>query len=174
MASDPDFMASLARGLTVLRAFSQQRPNQSISQLSVRTEIPRAAVRRCLHTLERLGYVGRDVESRTFMLRPKVLSLGYSYLSSVPLVTLAQPALDKLSEALHESASMAVLEAGEIVYVARSRSHAPAHVGGPHGGKPASRLLHVAGRASSSRTSRPKSSRATSRRSSRFGTRRAP
>jgi len=122
MASDPDFMASLARGLTVLRAFSQQRPSQSISQLSLRTEIPRAAVRRCLHTLERLGYVGRDVEGRTFTLRPKVLSLGYAYLSSVPLVTLAQPALDKLSEALHESASMAVLEADEIVYVARSRT----------------------------------------------------
>ena len=122
MASDPDFMASLARGLTVLRAFSQQRPSQSISQLSVKTEIPRAAVRRCLHTLERLGYVGHDAERRTFTLRPKVLSLGYAYLSSVPLVTLAQPVLDRLSESLHESASMAVLEAGEIVYVARSRT----------------------------------------------------
>jgi IclR family pca regulon transcriptional regulator len=122
MASDPDFMASLARGLTVLRAFSQQRPSQSISQLSVRTEIPRASVRRCLHTLESLGYVVHDPERRTFALKPKVLSLGYAYLSSVPLVTLAQPVLDRLSESLHESASMAVLEAGEIVYVARSRT----------------------------------------------------
>jgi len=115
-------MASLARGLTVLRAFSQQRPNQSISQLAVRTEIPRAAVRRCLHTLVRLGYGGHDTERRTFMLRPKVLSLGYAYLSSIPIVTLAQPVLDALSENLHESSSMAVLEADEIVYVARSKT----------------------------------------------------
>jgi IclR family transcriptional regulator, pca regulon regulatory protein len=122
MTSDPDFMASLARGLTVLRAFSAQRPHQSISQLSVRTEIPRAAVRRCLHTLMRLGYVGHDPERRTFTLRPKVLSLGYAYLSSIPMVTLAQPVLDALSERLHESSSLAVLEADDIVYVARSKT----------------------------------------------------
>lgn len=122
MASDPDFMASLARGLAVLRAFSQQGQSQSISQLSVRTDIPRAAVRRCLHTLQQLGYVEHDPQHRTFSLRPKVLSLGYAYLSSVPLVTLAQPVLDRLSESLHESASMAVLEGDEVVYVARSRT----------------------------------------------------
>ena len=56
------------------------------------------------------------------MLRPKVLSLGYAYLSSIPIVTLAQPVLDALSENLHESSSMAVLEADEIVYVARSKT----------------------------------------------------
>jgi IclR family transcriptional regulator, pca regulon regulatory protein len=122
MAADPDFMASLARGLAVINAFSQQRPHQSISQLSLKTEIPRAAVRRCLITLARLGYVGHDAERRTFMLRPKVLSLGYAYLSSIPLVALAQPVLDRLSQRLHESSSVAVLEGGEIAYVARSKA----------------------------------------------------
>ena len=122
MAADPDFMSSLARGLAVINAFSQQRPQQSISQLSLKTEIPRAAVRRCLLTLARLGYVGHDPERRTFMLRPKVLSLGYAYLSSIPLVTMAQPVLDRLSQSLHESSSVAVLEGGEIAYVARSKS----------------------------------------------------
>ena len=62
MAADPDFMTSLARGLAVINAFSQQRPQQSISQLSLKTSIPRAAVRRCLITLARLGYVGHDPE----------------------------------------------------------------------------------------------------------------
>src|SRR5262245_64443379 len=76
LGGDPDFMTSLARGLAVLRAFSQQRPNQSISQLSLRTGIPRAAVRRCLHTLARLGYVGHDPDRKTFALRAKVLTLG--------------------------------------------------------------------------------------------------
>jgi IclR family pca regulon transcriptional regulator len=122
MASDPDFNTSLARGLAVISAFSQQRPSQSISQLSIKTDIPRAAVRRCLHTLAQLGYVGHDPERRTFMLRPKVLRLGYAYLSSIPLVTMAQPALDRLSQGLHESSSLAVLEEGEVSYVARSRS----------------------------------------------------
>lgn len=122
MASDPDFNTSLARGLAVISAFSQQRPHQSISQLSLKTSIPRAAVRRCLHTLAMLGYVGHDAERRTFMLRPKVLSLGYAYLSSIPLVTMAQPVLDSLSQRLHESSSLAVLEGNEIAYVARSKA----------------------------------------------------
>ena len=122
MATDPDFNTSLARGLAVIGAFSQQRPSQSISQLSVKTEIPRAAVRRCLLTLERLGYVGHDPERRTFMLRPKVLRLGYAYLSSIPLITMAQPVLDALSRRLHESSSLAVLEDHEIAYVARSKA----------------------------------------------------
>ncbi len=122
MSADPDFMTSLARGLAVIHAFSQQRPHQSISQLSIKTAIPRAAVRRCLLTLARLGYVGHDPERRTFMLRPKVLSLGYAYLSSIPLVTMAQPVLDRLSQRVHESSSLAVLQEGEIAYVARSKA----------------------------------------------------
>jgi IclR family pca regulon transcriptional regulator len=115
-------MTSLARGLAVLRAFSQQRPNQSISQLSLRTGIPRAAVRRCLHTLARLGYVGHDADRKTFALRAKVLTLGFAHLSSTPLAALAQPVLDAVSEKLHESSSLAVLEGDEVVYMVRSKS----------------------------------------------------
>ncbi|APV52462.1 IclR family transcriptional regulator [Betaproteobacteria bacterium GR16-43] len=122
LGGDPDFMTSLARGLVVLRAFSQQRPNQSISQLSLRTGIPRAAVRRVLHTLTRLGYVGHDAERRTFALRAKILTLGFAYLHSSPLAALAQPVLDGVSEKLHESSSIAVLEKDEVVYVARSKT----------------------------------------------------
>ncbi|QJR11440.1 Pca regulon regulatory protein [Usitatibacter rugosus] len=121
-AGDPDFMTSLARGLAVLRGFSQSRPHQTISQLSLRTGIPRAAVRRALHTLARLGYVGHDPDRKTFSLRAKVLTLGFAYLNTTPLTALAQPVLDAVSEKLHESSSMAVLEKDEVVYVVRSRT----------------------------------------------------
>jgi IclR family pca regulon transcriptional regulator len=122
LGGDPDFMTSLARGLAVLRAFSHQRPNQSISHLSLRTGIPRAAVRRCLHTLARLGYVGHDADRKTFALRAKVLTLGFAHLSSTPFAALAQPVLDAVSERLHESSSLAVLEGDEVVYVVRSKT----------------------------------------------------
>jgi IclR family pca regulon transcriptional regulator len=121
MAGDPDFMTSLARGLAVVRAFSQQRKRMSIAQVSVRTGIPRAAVRRCLHTLGRLGYVAAD-DDRHFTLRPKILALGHAYLTSTPLVASAQPLLDRVSAAVHESCSMAILDGDDIVYVARSSS----------------------------------------------------
>jgi len=116
--TDPDFMTSLARGLAVLRAFADVRQPQTIAALSQQTGIPRAAVRRCLHTLRQLGYV--DAELKNFTLRPKVLTLGYSYLSSTPLTLSAQPCLNGISKALSESSSIAVLEEDQVLYVARA------------------------------------------------------
>jgi len=117
-AGDPNFMASLARGLAVIRAFTQQRRHLTIAQLSQRTSIPRAAVRRCLYTLSTLGYVGSE-DGRTYALRPRILALGHAYLSSTPLVYAVQPLLDQITSVLHESSSLAVLEGDEILYIAR-------------------------------------------------------
>ena len=116
---DPNFMTSLARGLTVIQAFSPQSLHLSISQLSKRTGLPRASVRRCLHTLSKLGFAGSD-DGRTFYLLSRVLPLGHSYLSSLPLSTVAQPVLERLSHILHESSSIAILDGIEIVYLARA------------------------------------------------------
>ncbi|MCY1340233.1 Pca regulon regulatory protein [compost metagenome] len=115
---DPNFMTSLARGLAVIHAFQERKRHLTIAQISHRTEIPRAAVRRCLHTLMKLGYVTTD--GRTYSLLPKVLTLGHAYLSSTPLAVTAQPILDRLSIQLHEACSMATLEGDEILYIARS------------------------------------------------------
>lgn len=115
---DPNFMTSLARGLAVIHAFQERKRHLTIAQISHRTEIPRAAVRRCLHTLMKLGYVTTD--GRTYSLLPKVLTLGHAYLSSTPLAVTAQPILDRLSEQLHEACSMATMEGDEILYIARS------------------------------------------------------
>lgn len=116
--TDPSFMTSLARGLAVLRAFSDQRRSLTIAQISHKTGIPRAAVRRCLYTLKQLGYA--DSESNNFSLKPKVLTLGYSYLSSTPLTVSAQPCLNHISRTLNESCSLAVLDDNEVLYIARS------------------------------------------------------
>jgi IclR family pca regulon transcriptional regulator len=116
--TDPSFMTSLARGLAVLRAFSDSRRALTIAQISQKTGIPRAAVRRCLHTLKQLGYA--EAEMNNFSLRPKVLTLGYSYLSSTPLAVSSQPYLNNISRALNESCSLAVLDDSEVLYIARS------------------------------------------------------
>nr|WP_313088464.1 IclR family transcriptional regulator C-terminal domain-containing protein [Pseudomonas sp.] len=118
LTGDPNFMTSLARGLAVIHAFQERKRHLTIAQISHRTEIPRAAVRRCLHTLIKLGYATTD--GRTYSLLPKVLTLGHAYLSSTPLAVTAQPILDRLSDQLHEACSMATLEGDEVLYVARS------------------------------------------------------
>jgi len=116
---DPNFMTSLARGLLVLQAFSQQKQDLSISQLSKKTGLSRASVRRCLHTLSKLGFAGSD-DGRNFHLRPRVLTLGHSYLSSMPLASTAKPVLEHLSQILHESCSIASLDGLDVVYIARA------------------------------------------------------
>ncbi len=118
--TDPSFMTSLARGLAVVKAFSDQRRAMTIAQLSHKTGIPRAAVRRCLYTLKQLGYA--DAEANNFYLKPKILSLGYSYLSSTPLTISAQPCLNQLSQLLNESCSLAVMEDKDVLYVSRSQT----------------------------------------------------
>jgi IclR family pca regulon transcriptional regulator len=96
LTGDPDFMTSLARGLAVIQAFQERKRHLTIAQISHRTEIPRAAVRRCLHTLIKLGYATTD--GRTYSLLPKVLTLGHAYLSSTPLAVSSQPYLDRMSD----------------------------------------------------------------------------
>ena len=141
-AGDPNFMTSLERGLQVIRAFSEHRRNLTISQISQTTGLSRAAVRRCLYTLHMLGYVAED--DKRFSLKPLVLTLGQSFLSSTPLAVVAQPYLDQVSEMLRESCSVAILDGDDIVYICRSRRN-PHHVDQPAGRHAAAGLLHVDG-----------------------------
>jgi len=115
--SSAEFVLSLARGLDVIRSFDEDTPEMTLSQVAKRTNMPRAAARRFLHTLRTLGYVTSD--GRVFSLTPQVLSLGYSFLSSMTIWEVAQPFMEEVSRQVHESCSMSVLEGNDIVYVAR-------------------------------------------------------
>jgi IclR family pca regulon transcriptional regulator len=101
----------------VIRAFGPDRERLSLSEVARATGLTRAAARRFLLTLVKLGYVRSD--GREFSLRPKVLELGYAYLSGLALPEVAQPHLEELSAKLHESSSISVLDGHYIVYVAR-------------------------------------------------------
>ena len=113
----PDYVQSLARGLDVLRSFNSESASMSLSEVSERTGLARAAARRSLLTLHHLGYVGQ--KGRQFFLTPKVLDLGFGYLSSLNLPELAMPWMERLVQKVHESTSMSVLDGFDIVYVAR-------------------------------------------------------
>ncbi|UVJ40053.1 IclR family transcriptional regulator C-terminal domain-containing protein [Arthrobacter sp. CJ23] len=115
-ASD-QYVQSLARGLSVIRAFDAANPVMTLSEVAARTDLTRATARRFLHTLVELGYVRTD--GKTFVLTAQVLQLGYSYLSALSLPQLVQPHLEDLSLALGESTSAAVLDGTDISYVAR-------------------------------------------------------
>ena len=117
-AGDPDFMTSLARGLHVIRAFAGVDRRLTIADVSRATGLTRAVVRRCLYTLRELGYAATD--GRMYFLQPRILNLGYAYLSTAPVPIAAQPVLEEMSETLGEAASVAVLDEGAVVYVGRA------------------------------------------------------
>jgi IclR family transcriptional regulator, pca regulon regulatory protein len=116
-ARDSDFVQSLDRGLAVIKAFGPDRERLSLSEVARATGLTRAAARRFLLTLVKLGYVRND--GREFSLRPRVLELGYAYLSGLAMPEIAAPYLEELVAKLRESSSISVLDAHHIVYVAR-------------------------------------------------------
>ncbi|WP_312979639.1 IclR family transcriptional regulator C-terminal domain-containing protein [Corynebacterium sp.] len=108
---------SFLRGLEVIRSFSADNPRQTLSEVATSIGLTRATARRFLHTLVSVGYAGTD--GREFWLTPRVLDLGFSFLSSQPLTAIAQPRLEELSRDVGESSSLSVLDGTDVVYVSR-------------------------------------------------------
>jgi IclR family pca regulon transcriptional regulator len=115
---DRDYVNSLARGLMVIRAFNRSRPSMTLSEVAKRTGINRAAARRFLLTLVREGYAESD--GKYFRLRPKILELGFSALSSLTFAEVAQPVMDELADEIDEMCLSAVLDGEWCVYVNRT------------------------------------------------------
>lgn len=115
-AKESEYLSTLERGLSVLRAFDKTRPEMQLSEVAVVTKLSPAVARRCLNTLEKLGYVAR--RGRKFLLRPEVLSFGWSYISSMNLESVALPYLQAVRDETGDSSSMAVLSGREVLYVA--------------------------------------------------------
>jgi IclR family transcriptional regulator, pca regulon regulatory protein len=112
-----DFVQSLERGLSVIRAFDAEHRELALSDVARTTGLTRAAARRFLLTLVKLGYV--NFADGRFSLRPRVLELGYAYLSSLTLPEVAQPHMEALVAKVNESSSISVLDDLEVVYVVR-------------------------------------------------------
>lgn len=115
------YVQSFARGLEVIRSFSAQAPQQTLSEVAARTGLTRAGARRILLTLQALGYV--ETDGRLFRPTARILDLGFAYLSSLPIWNLAEPVMEDLVERVRESSSAAVLEGLDVVYVLRVPTH---------------------------------------------------
>ncbi|MES2186758.1 MAG: IclR family transcriptional regulator C-terminal domain-containing protein [Pseudomonadota bacterium] len=111
------YVQSFARGLAVIRSFNADAPRQTITQVAAAADLTRAGARRVLLTLHTLGYA--ETDGRLFWLTPRILDLGFSYLSSLPLWHLSEPIVEALVAKVKDSSSIAVLDGPDIVYVLR-------------------------------------------------------
>lgn len=118
LRSNEIFVDSFARGLQVIRSFSEGKEKQTLSEIAQRSGISRASTRRLLHTLLQLDYAHYD--GKYFSLKPKILDLGYAYMSSLNLAGIARDAMDALAEAMNSSCSLGVLDGHEVIYIHRA------------------------------------------------------
>jgi IclR family pca regulon transcriptional regulator len=125
--NDRDYVNSLARGLEVIRVFNRHAPRMTLSEVAEAAGMSRATARRFLLTLVREGYM--ETDGKYFQLRPKILELGFSALSSMDMFDVAQPIMDELSQRLHESVFAAVLDDDAVIYVARATPDRVVNVG---------------------------------------------
>ena len=112
---DGEYLNSLARGLSVLRAFSKSKPGMTLSELAAATNLNPAVVRRCLNTLGHLGYVTK--KDKLFLLRPEVFSLGSAYIESMNLEEVVTPSLQKVRDKTGNSTALAVLSGQDILFM---------------------------------------------------------
>jgi IclR family pca regulon transcriptional regulator len=112
-----EFVQGLERGFAVVHAFGTDARALTITEVAQRTGLSRAVARRYLLTLQELGYVVQN--GADFSLTPRILDLGFTYLSTIDVANIAQPVMEEIANTLHESCSAAVLDGTEVVYVAR-------------------------------------------------------
>lgn len=113
--SDGEYLNSLARGLAVLRAFSREKPEMTLSEIAAQTDLNPAVVRRCLNTLQHLGYVGK--KDKLFLLRPDVFRLGTAYTESMNLEEIVRPSLQRVRDKTNNSVALAVLSDMDILFL---------------------------------------------------------
>ncbi len=117
-SDDNEFIQSLAKGLAVIESFGEKDSSMTLSEVARKTHLTPGSARRVLRTLQQLGYAAAD--GNRFRLMPRVLQLGFSYLSSLPFASLAQPSLGELTGQVDGSCSISVLDGTDVVYVARA------------------------------------------------------
>lgn len=127
---NPLFNQSLEKGLTVLCAFNAQRRSMTLAEVAIAAGISKSSAQRMIYTLEQMGFVGKNPQTRRYELTPQVLRVGYSYLAANPLIDLANPYLSELTNVTTESSCLTEVDGLEMVYVARfiSAQFVPVHM----------------------------------------------
>jgi PcaR/PcaU/PobR family beta-ketoadipate pathway transcriptional regulator len=119
----PLFASTLARGLEVIMAFRAGNPSMNLPEIAAATQMTKSAAQRFAFTLETLGYLRKDPQSKRYQLTPRALSLGFGYLQTDSLIDRATPYLHQLNRECHESCNLSEPDGNDMVFVARFPSH---------------------------------------------------
>lgn len=119
---NPLFVRSVEKALKILSIFDNSRPSMSISQIAAASGLDRSAAQRFTYTLESLGYLARNADTKRYALTVKTLDVGYAYMRSTAIIEHSTPFLLHLSHKIREGVNLSVLDGTEVVIVARISS----------------------------------------------------
>ena len=136
MPKDKYHIDALERGLSVLEVFSREAPSFSMTEIAERAGLSKSTAFRVIHTLDELGYLKRDPETKRYRPGLKVLRLGFSALNSLEMAQIAQPYLKALSAQCGRTTNMTVRDETDIVYVSRLQYDAAATIAALAGHRP--------------------------------------
>lgn len=127
---NPLFNQSLLKGLAVLRAFTAQHRSMTMAEVAACAQMNKSSAQRMVFTLEQLGYLRKHPRTRRYQLTPRVLEIGFNYLSADPVIEIATPFLSELSNLTRETVCLTEPEGTDMVYVARfvSAQFVPVHM----------------------------------------------
>jgi DNA-binding IclR family transcriptional regulator len=117
--SDPLYNETVGKALAILEAFGEKGRALNLAEIAVATAMTKSSAQRCTHTLERLGYLKRDLHLKRWVLSPRSLGLANAYLTGHPLLEQATTHLVDLNQASGESVSLSEPDDTEMVYIAR-------------------------------------------------------
>lgn len=123
MRNNRYYIEALSRGLQILEVFSEESPSLTLTEIASTVGLDKSTVFRSIYTLNKLGYLERDKETKRYRPSLKVLRLGFTALNSLEIAQIAQPYLKTLSAESGETTNMTIRDGAEIVYVARNKTH---------------------------------------------------
>lgn len=97
-STDAASVRVLARGLSILRAFTPRNEWLNNQEIAARTDLPRPTVSRLTANLTGLGYLVYSTALRKYRLGTSVLALGFRALANVDIRVLARPQLQRLAD----------------------------------------------------------------------------
>lgn len=110
-------VSSLVRGLQILSTFTSENPSLKVSEIAEINNMDQATVFRFIYTLEKLGYLVRDDDSKRYRQSVKMLTIGLPARDGLVVRHAAIPFITELNKAVRETVRLAVLNGLDVVNI---------------------------------------------------------
>lgn len=115
----------LIKADTILKFLSTTDKSQTLQQIAKETELTSSTALKILDTLQLIGYVQKDEETKKFRLGKSIIKYANKALNQTDIKDIAKPYLEKLRKQTTETVHLGILDQASIVYITKLESFNP-------------------------------------------------